>query len=102
MQDGASIHTSKETKAWLSERNVKMLADGEWPAMSPDLNPIEHVWTLVNKQLDNQFFSSKEDLWTALDVAFQSITKEQILNLCGSMHRRLTAVLVANGAHTKY
>lgn len=39
-QDGASCHTAKVVKAWFTEKNLNVL---EWPARSPDLNPIEHL-----------------------------------------------------------
>ena len=37
-QDNASIHTAKVTKAWFEDKNVTVL---DWPAKTPDLNPIE-------------------------------------------------------------
>ena len=79
-----------------------MFNDGVWPAHSPDLNIIEHLWPLVNRQLTDRYFSNKDDLWEALEVAFKAVPKEQILNLYGSCERRLVAVQVARGAHTKY
>lgn len=81
---------------------VRMLADGEWPAMSPDLNPIEHLWPMVNRHMQDLIFSGKDDLYEALDTAFKLITPEQIQAISGNMARRLAAVIVANGAHTSY
>jgi len=36
-QDNARIHTAADTMAWFEENNVEVM---EWPACSPDLNPI--------------------------------------------------------------
>ena len=46
MQDNTPCHTAKFVKTFLSEEGVTVI---ERPAQSPDMNPIENFWKLLNE-----------------------------------------------------
>ncbi|GBB91525.1 hypothetical protein RclHR1_18890004 [Rhizophagus clarus] len=61
-QDNDPKHISNRTKDWFFNNGIKVL---DWPAQSPDLNPIEHLWNKVDRRLRKLpvQISGKEDLW---------------------------------------
>jgi len=46
-QDGARAHTSKATIAWLDTNMKHYIPPDDWPPNSPDLSPIENVWSIM-------------------------------------------------------
>ena len=77
----------------------------EWPAQSPDLNPIEHLWSKVKREL-NKYESPPNgmiELWARIqEIWDQKITVNDCLILIESMPRRIEAVRKAKGWWTKY
>jgi len=100
-QDNDPKHTSGLAQGWLQDQGFQVL---DWPAQSPDLNPIEHLWNHVKKRLRQYSHppSSLHDLWDRLVFEWDNIPSEVCQNLISSMPRRCEAVIKAKGAHTKY
>ncbi len=46
-QENAKPHTAAITTAWLCSRRVRVL---NWPACSPDLSPIENIWSVIKRK----------------------------------------------------
>ncbi len=100
-QDLASAHTAKSTNSWLNDHGVGVRVL-DWPANSPDLNPIENLWGIVKSKIWNKRPKNSDELKATVKETWASISPQQCHKLITSMPRRIEAVIKAKGAPTKY
>ena len=88
---------------WLALLGIEVIV---LPPKSPDLNPIENIWSAISRQVyvGLRTYNSKEALLEAIKSAWNQITSNHSTrqNLVDSMIRRLQAVVRAKGGWTKY
>ncbi len=98
-QDLAPAHTAKGTKSWFNDHGVTVL---DWPANSPDLNPIENLRGIFKRKMRDTRPNNADDLKATVKETWASIPPQQCHKLITSMPRRIEAVIKAKGAPTKY
>ena len=69
-----------------------------WPAVSPDLNPIENMWDFLSMRIRRRVNppQTAQQLRAALVEEWAASPQDQIRRYWRSMRRRITAVLDAN------
>jgi transposase InsO family protein len=110
MQDNASIHRAHKVRKWFSDRGIACIMN--WPAYSPDLNPIEHIWFHLKTRVFDMFPEvmadkseteyARQRLESCLQAAWDTLEQRLFDKLYMSMHDRMEACITADGWHTKY
>jgi hypothetical protein len=109
MQDNAPCHKAHEVMEFLAENHVPVM---KWPPQSPDLNPIENMWSEFKARFHKRFLKMFNHPLKSMDARYRygEVMQEVWYNqgmelveaLIKSMPKRCQAVIDANGGWTKY
>lgn len=96
VEDNAPVHNAGIVNAVFEQSGALRI---DWPACSPDLNPIEHLWAWLKRELYGLPTPPRtiEDLKTKVTELWSRIPRELCQNLSLSMPNRMTKCLAANG-----
>ncbi|KAK7110617.1 hypothetical protein V1264_014458 [Littorina saxatilis] len=99
--DNATPHRARVVGAFLQQQGVHRM---EWPACSPDLNPIENVWDHLDRQLRDNHPppNTLQNLLAYLQHEWQNLDQQLLRRHVQSMRRRCNECLARRGAHTHY
>jgi len=100
-EDGDPKHQSHQTKYWKKKEGLNFIEN--WPPNSPDLNPIENLWSILKRRVG----ALKP---TTVDQAKQYLRQEwrrleadgELTQFIHSMPKRCQEVLRMKGQPTKY
>ncbi|GFU54715.1 transposable element Tcb1 transposase [Trichonephila clavipes] len=100
-QDNARPHVARIVQKFFVNHQIELLP---WPARSPDLSPIENMWSMVAKRLTQITppTASPDQLWQRVEAAWSAVPQERIQSLFESMPRRVAAVISNNGGYSGY
>lgn len=95
VQDGARPHVKKNVIDYMSRKGITRVED--WPPYSPDMNPIEKVWALLNRGISELRPTTLDELIAATKEAWRRIPQAQIDRHCMWYSSRLKEVYKNNG-----
>jgi transposase len=77
IMDNLSPHKNDLTLGRIEDAGASVLF---LPAYSPDLNPIEKMWSKVKQSLRSAEARTREELLKAIASALQSVTRQDAIN----------------------
>lgn len=99
-QDNDPKHTAKIVKAYFEEQSqAGILTLMEWPAQSPDCNPIELIWDHLGREVHKSLPTNKANLWRVLQNAWNDIDVDYLDKLITRMPRICAAIISARGSY---
>ncbi|GFV89285.1 transposable element Tcb2 transposase [Trichonephila clavipes] len=101
MDDNAPCHRTVAAEQLLESEDIERM---DWPARSPDLNPIEHVWDFLGRRLAARTLPpvTIRELRLALQDEWAAMSQQLIDTLILSMGRRCETCLAVRGDHIPY
>ncbi len=101
MDDGARYYTSKMNTAYC--HHVELICM-DWPAQSPELNPIENLWRIIKIQVSAQHHQIHllESMKEVIKEEWKKLTKEDFCACIESMPKWCKLVIKAWGGSIKY
>ena len=80
MHDNARPHVARIYQQLLADNNIRVL---DWPPYSPDMNPIEHVWDMLSRQMQRRVPAPTTN--AQLRQEWRAIPRRQLDNILVSM-----------------
>ncbi|UYV82328.1 hypothetical protein LAZ67_21001723 [Cordylochernes scorpioides] len=92
MDDNARPHRARLVNEYLQSENIRKM---DWPARSPDLNPIEHVWDALGRRIGARYPSPRTlvELRTALLEEWGLLPLDLLQSLVNSMRARCETLI---------
>ena len=99
--DNARPHRARVAVEFLQQAGINTM---NFPAYSPDLNPIEHMWDELGRRVKENHppARDRQDLLRLLQLEWRRLPQRYLRTLVNSMRRRCEECLGNRGGHTHY
>ena len=99
LQDNDPKRRSRLTMDFLRKQAPEVM---EWPSNSPDVNPVENLWSIIKRRVEKRKPSNLDELDDFLHEEWEKIDLSLLNNLIKSMKTRCLALIDSKGERINY
>ena len=101
VDDNARPHRNRIADQFFEDSGIARM---EWPAKSPDMNPIENIWGIMKQRISRRlrYQHTLNDLEAMVHEEWNAVALPTVRKCISSMRRRTAALIAAAGGHTHY
>ena len=92
--DNARYYWTNQVLQFFQENNIKVI---DWPPYSPDLNPIENLWSIIKDKLKRKKFISMSSLKSKLIKLLENIYEDLVKRLLEGIYNRINIWMETKG-----
>ena len=93
-------HRAGSTIEFLQQNNIDFISPAQWPANSPDLNPLDYsVWSLLEQELYKEPIADLHQLRERLSATWNAFPQRTIAAIINQWRPRLQKCVDCNGGH---
>ena len=100
--DGAHRDVRGTVSSWNRQSSCTVELVQGWPGNSPDLSPIENLWSYIDRQVQAKGCKTFADFWAAVHAEWGKVTPEMAKQYMSSMPTRLAKCIAGKGEMTNY
>ena len=99
MQDNDPKHKSHVARDFIQQNVSRFI---EWPTKSPDLNPLENIWSIFKQNVRKRLSKCLDELEDCLYEEWEKLDNNMIKKTCDSFPQRVQECYDLRGAQTHY
>ena len=85
-EDNDPKHIAILNREWIQKNKIRRM---DWPAQSPDLNPIENLWSILDQRCKSRKPKNEDELFDVLKKAMEALPTRLLQSLVQSMHSKV-------------
>ena len=74
----------------------------DWPSNSPDINPTENLWSILERNVEKRRPSNIDELEEFVNQEWENIDLSTLINIALSMKTRCLAIIELKGERINY